>query len=292
MPSSAASGRRRPGSRIPACGACSRGRSRTRSIRRSSTGGTRRPPRHVRRDRRHRRDVAARLDRPGLAVPRVGARRRRARPADPRRHPPPERPDPARSLRERLSVRRARAANGPTTRPRCDPGVHERKWEPDSLLRVLSPLRWLLGGKPARSGRSTPRGGAPSKRRFGRCGPSSELDGPSPYRFHRPDGDPTDDVPNNGAGAPTRPNGMIHGAFRPSDDAPILPFNVPVNLALAAALEEVAALADALDERSLAAEGRSARRGRSATELRATGSSGRARRRSGRTRSTASVARC
>src|SRR5439155_4026880 len=58
----------------------------------------------------------------------------------------------------------------------------------------------------------------------------------------------TDVVPNNGLGVPTRPNGMIHGAFRPSDDASDLPLNVPVNLALAAALDAVAPLAAALDD--------------------------------------------
>ena len=40
---------------------------------------------------------------------------------------------------------------------------------------------------------------------------------------------------------------MVHGAFRPSDDASALPLNVPVNLALAAALDAVAPVAAAAD---------------------------------------------
>ena len=38
---------------------------------------------------------------------------------------------------------------------------------------------------------------------------------------------------------------MVHGAFRPSDDASVLPLNVPVNLALAVALDAVASVAAA-----------------------------------------------
>jgi len=50
---------------------------------------------------------------------------------------------------------------------------------------------------------------------------------------------------------------MVHGAFRPSDDACELPFNVPVNMALAAALDAVAPLAAAIADPQLAAEARS-----------------------------------
>jgi meiotically up-regulated gene 157 (Mug157) protein len=50
---------------------------------------------------------------------------------------------------------------------------------------------------------------------------------------------------------------MVHGAFRPSDDASDLPLNVPINLALAAALDALAPLAIAVDEPGRAAEARS-----------------------------------
>ncbi|HET7029319.1 MAG TPA: glycoside hydrolase family 125 protein, partial [Candidatus Limnocylindrales bacterium] len=52
----------------------------------------------------------------------------------------------------------------------------------------------------------------------------------------------------DGRGAPTGPNGMVHGAFRPSDDAMDLPLNVPGNLALAAALDALAPLLRALGD--------------------------------------------
>jgi meiotically up-regulated gene 157 (Mug157) protein len=49
---------------------------------------------------------------------------------------------------------------------------------------------------------------------------------------------------------------MVHGAFRPSDDASELPLNVPINLALAAALDAVAPLATAVGEHGPAEEAR------------------------------------
>ncbi|HVY50874.1 MAG TPA: glycoside hydrolase family 125 protein [Devosia sp.] len=125
------------------------------------------------------------------------------------------------------------------------PGVHERKWEPDSLAAFLR----LSAGYWRASGSTRPfdaqwKGALELVLRTLRC--EQRMEGATPYRFHRPHGDPTDMVPNGGRGAPTRPNGMVHGAFRPSDDACGLPLNVPVNLALAAALEQAAPLAEEL----------------------------------------------
>jgi hypothetical protein len=57
---------------------------------------------------------------------------------------------------------------------------------------------------------------------------------------------------------------MVHGAFRPSDDASQLPLNVPINLALAAALVAVAHVAAAVDDLPRAAEARAL-----ATQIRA-----------------------
>jgi len=135
------------------------------------------------------------------------------------------------------------------------PGVHERKWEPDSLLAFCR----LSAAYGRASGTLAPfdaawRGALETVLRTLRT--EQRLDGASPYRFRRPDGDPTDVVPNEGRGAPTRPNGMVHGAFRPSDDASELPLNVPINLALAAALDAVAPLAAAVGDHDPASEAR------------------------------------
>ncbi len=135
------------------------------------------------------------------------------------------------------------------------PGVHERKWEPDSLSAFcrLSAGYWQAS-RSVRPFDGAWRGALASALRTLRT--EQRLDDSSPYRFHRADGDPTDNTPNNGLGAPSRPNGMVHGAFRPSDDGCVLPLNVPVNLALAAALDMVAPLATAVDEPTSAAQAR------------------------------------
>jgi len=132
------------------------------------------------------------------------------------------------------------------------PGVHERKWEPDSLSAFcrLSAGYFAITNSP-RPFDATWRDALALALKTLRT--EQRMDGSTPYRFNRPHGDPTDLVPNGGRGAPTRPNGMVHGAFRPSDDACTLPFNVPVNLALAAALEQVASVARAANAPDLAA---------------------------------------
>ncbi len=129
------------------------------------------------------------------------------------------------------------------------PGVHERKWEPDSLQAFLR----LSAGYWRASGSLLPFDAAwrdAFRLVLRTLRVEQRLEGAGPYRFERPDGDATDRVPRGGRGAPTRPNGMVHGAFRPSDDASTLPLNVPVNLALAAALDGVAPLAAATGERA------------------------------------------
>jgi meiotically up-regulated gene 157 (Mug157) protein len=124
------------------------------------------------------------------------------------------------------------------------PGVHERKWEPDSLLAFFRlSAGYANASRSLRPFDAQWRGAMEQALRILRT--EQRLDGGSPYRFRRPNGDPTDDAPNLGQGAPSRPNGMVHGAFRPSDDASVLPLNVPVNLALAAALDAVAPVAAA-----------------------------------------------
>ena len=124
------------------------------------------------------------------------------------------------------------------------PGVHERKWEPDSLLAFFRlSAAYADASRSLRPFDADWRGAVELALRTLRA--EQRIDGGSPYRFRRLDGDPTDDVPNLGQGASSRPNGMVHGAFRPSDDASRLPLNVPVNLALAAALDGVAAVAAA-----------------------------------------------
>ena len=133
------------------------------------------------------------------------------------------------------------------------PGVHERKWEPDSLSAFLR----LSAGYAAATGSIRPFD-ANWRSAFALTLATLRVEqrrGSSPYRFRRIiTNDRRDRLPNGNDVARSRPNGMIHCAFRPSDDACVLPLNVPVNLALAAALDAVGPIASTIGSGDLALE--------------------------------------
>jgi meiotically up-regulated gene 157 (Mug157) protein len=60
-----------------------------------------------------------------------------------------------------------------------------------------------------------------------------------PYSFQRMTEVPSDSLPGGGYGNPTRPCGLIHSGFRPSDDACIFPFLIPSNLFAITALGQL-----------------------------------------------------
>ena len=81
------------------------------------------------------------------------------------------------------------------------------------------------------------------------------LNGPGPYSFQRTTDNPIDTPPFNGLGNPTRPVGLIHSAFRPSDDACVYPFLIPANLFATVALNQLAEIfATVVSNRSFADE--------------------------------------
>lgn len=109
------------------------------------------------------------------------------------------------------------------------PGVHERKWELDSLcyhLR-LSIAYWDL---------------TEDRTPFNQLWRESlglvlhtmrvqqRKSDHGPYFFDRVTENPIDTLANEGNGPAYAPTGMIASAFRPSDDACALPFNIPANL--------------------------------------------------------------
>jgi meiotically up-regulated gene 157 (Mug157) protein len=67
----------------------------------------------------------------------------------------------------------------------------------------------------------------------------------APYLFQRSTVQPSDTL-QDGVGAPGRACGLIRSAFRPSDDALLLPYNIPQNAFVAVQLGRVAKLANAL----------------------------------------------
>jgi uncharacterized protein len=124
------------------------------------------------------------------------------------------------------------------------PGIHERKWEADSLC---YPIR-LAHGYWKATGDTSPfdaQWRSAMKLVIKTFKEQQRFDGKGPYSFMRKTQYATDSVPLNGYGYPVKPNGMICSIFRPSDDATVYPFLVPSNLFAIAALDQMAALIDA-----------------------------------------------
>ncbi|MCE4553924.1 glycoside hydrolase family 125 protein [Roseateles cellulosilyticus] len=125
------------------------------------------------------------------------------------------------------------------------PGVSERKWELDSLC---WPLR-LAHGYWRASGDVTPfdEQWAEAMRAVVRTMREQQRKtGPGPYQFQRKAEAATETLVLSGYGAPTRPVGLIHSMFRPSDDACVYPFLVPANLFAVVSLRQLAEIANAV----------------------------------------------
>ena len=113
--------------------------------------------------------------------------------------------------------------------PSPQPGVHERKWEIDSLcyaIRLsheyyeLTKDATVFDGDWDKAMRLIVKTFKTEQRK----------DGASPYRFTRTTSAMIDAPVFNGAGRPIRPTGMICSMFRPSDDATLYPYLIPSNI--------------------------------------------------------------
>lgn len=125
------------------------------------------------------------------------------------------------------------------------PGVAERKWEIDSLC---YPIR-LAHAYWKASGDREPFDGdwrASMRRVLATFREQQRKQGPGPYHFQRRSEVPTESQPLGGYGNPTRPVGMIHAMFRPSDDACVYPFFVPGNLFAVSTLRRLAQMSTEL----------------------------------------------
>ncbi|HUO30595.1 MAG TPA: glycoside hydrolase family 125 protein [Bryobacteraceae bacterium] len=119
------------------------------------------------------------------------------------------------------------------------PELHERKWEIDSLC---YPVRlahgyWKQTGDGSCFDASWRQAAKLIVQTFLE---QQRLHGRGPYKFQRITPVPGDSLPQDGYGNPTRPNGLIHSGFRPSDDACIFPMLIPSNLFAATALDQMA----------------------------------------------------
>lgn len=124
-------------------------------------------------------------------------------------------------------------------RTEMKPGVHERKWEIDSLCYVI---RLSHGYYRQTNDASvfTPQWKNAMKLIVKTFKEQQRKDGPGPYRFQRLGGPPTDTQFGNGYGNPTKKIGLIHSMFRPSDDATIYPLLVSSNMFAVVSLRQLA----------------------------------------------------
>lgn len=124
-------------------------------------------------------------------------------------------------------------------------GIHERKWEIDSLC---YPIR-LAHGYWKETGDTSPfdaQWAEAMKLVIKTFKEQQRFEGKGPYSFMRKTEYATDTVPLGGYGYPVTPNGMICSMFRPSDDATVYPYLVPSNLFAFASLGQLSSLAAAV----------------------------------------------
>lgn len=130
------------------------------------------------------------------------------------------------------------------------PGVHERKWEIDSLcypIRLANGYCELTGDAAVfdsdwKQAMKLVVQTFKEQQRFHDKGS---------YTFQRRTSWATDGVPMGGYGYPTKKVGLIHSMFRPSDDATIYPFLIPDNLFALNSIKQLAVLCLRFNEKEL-----------------------------------------
>ena len=125
------------------------------------------------------------------------------------------------------------------------PGVHERKWEIDSLC---YPIR-LAHGYWKTTHDTAPFDAAwlqAIRLTLQTFREQQRKDGKGPYHFMRRTEIATDTVPGRGYGNPAKPVGLIQSTFRPSDDATIFPYLVPSNFFAVVSLRQAAEMVAAI----------------------------------------------
>ena len=129
-------------------------------------------------------------------------------------------------------------------RTQMKPELHERKWEIDSLC---YPIRlahgyWKTTGDASCFDKTWQDAAVLTVKTFRE---QQRFHNSGPYSFQRMTEVPSDSLPLSGYGNPTRPCGLIHSGFRPSDDACIYPYLIPSNFFAATSLEQLAAIFEA-----------------------------------------------
>lgn len=134
------------------------------------------------------------------------------------------------------------------------PGLHERKWEIDSLC---YPIRlaykyWKISGDTTPYNSNWKESISITVKTFK---DQQRKTGNGPYSFQRETAWATDGVPLGGYGYPVKPVGLICSMFRPSDDATIFPFLIPSNYFAVVSLNQAAEMVSKISgDRALANE--------------------------------------
>ena len=127
------------------------------------------------------------------------------------------------------------------------PGIHERKWEIDSLCYPvrLAHQYWIETG----DNRPFDKQWEESIRLIVKTFKEQQRkEDKGPYSFERTTAWATDGVPLGGYGYPVKPVGLICSMFRPSDDATIFPFLIPSNFFAVVSLRNAAEMVKAISK--------------------------------------------
>lgn len=133
------------------------------------------------------------------------------------------------------------------------PGIHERKWEIDSLCYPirLSYLYWKETKDTTPFDAQWKEAIALIVKTFKE---QQRKKSKGEYKFERRTTWATDGVPLGGYGYPAKANGMIFSMFRPSDDATIFPLFVPANLFAAVSLQQASEMLNAIQKDTVLAK--------------------------------------
>ncbi len=125
------------------------------------------------------------------------------------------------------------------------PGIHERKWEIDSLCYPIRlAYHYWLQTKDTTPFNDQWKSAIQSTLKVFK--EQQRKDGNGPYQFQRKTAWATDGVPLNGYGYPVKPNGLICSMFRPSDDATIFPYLIPSNFFAVVSLKQASEMIKAI----------------------------------------------
>lgn len=120
-------------------------------------------------------------------------------------------------------------------------GIHERKWEIDSLCYTIR----LAHGYWKETGDTSvfdEEWTSAMKAIIKTFKEQQRFNGLGPYKFERVTSWATDGVAMGGYGYPAKPNGLICSSFRPSDDATVYSYLIPSNFFAVTSLRQMAIL--------------------------------------------------